>query len=123
MKAALLVVIAVAGCSRPAPSPAATPPLTPPSVDSLVLSLPDTTSVWLITGRQGMAADGTTCDEWSIQTRSATGKHLVPLLYTRHAPRLVRGKVIAIQSNHCVDGDAYLIEPATGYPFKQGGSR
>ena len=119
---ALPLLLVAAACSRPAPPP--TPPTPPPPAwDSLVLTLPESTTLWLVAGRQGVAADGTTCDEWSIQVRTGPVRRLVPLLYTRHAPRLERGRVMAVQSNHCVDGDRYLIEPATGYPFKQPGAR
>lgn len=112
----------IAACSKPASPPP--PPAAPPAPwDSLVLTLPDSTTVWLLAGRQGIAAGGGTCDEWSIQVRKGATRHLVPLLYTRHAPRLERGKVLAIQSNACVDGDLYMIEPATGYPFLQKGAR
>ena len=112
-------------CSKPAPpsSTLSTPAGPPAPRDSLVLTLPDSTTVWLLAGRKGVAADSSTCDEWSIQVRKGADRHLVPLLYTRHAPRLARGKVLAIQSNHCVDGDVYMIEPATGYPFLQKGAR
>ena len=112
----MALVVLLLACSRSTPPPAA-PPATAPQVDSLVLSLPDSMAVWLVTGREGVAADGSTCAEWSIKVGAPATRHLVPLLYTRHAPRLVRGEVIAIQSNHCVDGDAYMIEPATGAPF------
>lgn len=120
-----LPLLVLAACASPAEAPRTpqTPPPPPLPADSLVLTLPDSSTIWLLAGRKGIAADGTTCDEWSIQTRTAGARHLVPLLYTRHAPRLVGGKVFAIQSNQCVDGDRYLIEPATGYPFKQGGAR
>lgn len=111
-------LLALVACSRPAP-PAAPP--APPAApwDSLALTLPESTTIWLVTGRQGIAADGSTCDEWSIQVRTPTTRRLVPLLYTRHAPHLDGARVMAIQSNRCVDGDTYLIEPATGNPFKQ----
>lgn len=115
--AALLLLL---GCSRPTPPPPSADQAAPPrapTVDSLVLTLPDSMAVWLVTGRQGVAASGATCDEWSIRIGRRESRHLVPLLYTRHAPRLVRGQVLAIQSNHCVDGDVYMIEPATGAPF------
>lgn len=121
MKAATAALLLLA-CSKPAPPPV--PPATPPVPrDSLVLTLPDSATVWLVAGRQGVAADGSTCDEWSIEVRSGATRRLVPLLYTRHPPRLERGRVIAIQSNRCQDGDRYLIEPATGYPFKQPSGR
>ena len=110
-----MLVALLFGCSRPTPPPAA-PPAKAPGVDSLVLALPDGMAVGLVAGRAGVAADGSTCEEWSIKIGAPATRHLVPLLYTRHAPRLLRGEVIAIQSNHCVDGDAYMIEPATGAP-------
>jgi hypothetical protein len=121
----LLPLVLLAACTGPAEAPrmSQSPAPPPPPADSLVLTLPDSTTIWLLPGRKGVAADGSTCDEWSIQTRNGAGRHLAPLLYTRHAPRLIRGKVLAIQSNRCVDGDLYLIEPATGYPFKQPGAR
>lgn len=119
MRGVLPSALLLLGCSRPAPPPP--PPASPAplvaAVDSLVLTLPDSMAVWLVTGRQGVAADGSTCDEWSIKVGTRATRHLVPLLYTRRAPKLVRGEVLAIQSNHCVEGDTYMIEPATGAPF------
>jgi hypothetical protein len=44
---------------------------------------------------------------------------MVPLLYTRSVPRLVRGELLATLSNRCVAEGEYRIDPATAYPTKR----
>jgi hypothetical protein len=109
---ALLVLLAA--CSKPAAPPAA---VTPPAPwDSLVLTLSDSTTVWLVRGRQGIASTGATCEERSVELRKGSRRTLVPLLYAREVPRLMRGTLYATLSDRCADVGEYVIDPATGYP-------
>lgn len=118
-----LLLLWVAGCSGEPPRPPAAPASPPGPRDSLVLTLPDSTSVWLVRGREGIAADGTPCHERSIELRKDGRRLLVPLLYTRSAPHLEHGKLYATLSNRCVDGAEYAIDPVTAYPTPRGGPR
>jgi hypothetical protein len=88
--------------------------------DSLVLTLPDSTQVWLVKGREGVAADGSTCVERGVQlVRKGGRRDLVPLLYTRTAPVLVDGKLLATLSNRCADVATYTIDATTAQPTRR----
>jgi len=112
----------LAACSK-APAPPAAPAAPRVKWDSLALTLPDSTTVWLIEGREGRGADGATCRERSVELRKGSTRTMVPLLYTRSAPRMVQGKVVATLSNHCADEGEYLIDPVTAYPTTRGAQR
>ena len=125
MRGCVVAACLLVGCGgAPKPAPAREASATPAGpADSLVLTLADSTTVWMVRGREGVGADGTSCQERSIELRKGTRKLLVPLLYTRAAPRLDHGKLYATLSNRCVDVAEYAIDPVTAYPTPRGGPR
>ena len=121
-RAGVLVVLAlVAACQRRA-SPAAAPATSPPAsatvapAETHLFDLPDSTQVWMVSGREAHASGGTTCLERGIQLRKGPLKIPVPLLYTSTLPEVVNGKLVARLSKDCVAGDTYAIDPKTGQP-------
>lgn len=119
---ALLLGASLAACGeapKPAPATAAPAAVAGPA-DSLVLTLADSTTVWMVRGRDAVSPDGTPCHEHSLELRKGPRKLLVPLLYTRAAPRLDGGKLYATLSNRCADVAEYAIDPATAYPTPRG---
>jgi hypothetical protein len=107
----------LAACAAEAPPPVAdSTPAPPVPADSLVLTLPDSTPVWLTPGRIGTAADGTTCAEYGVRV----GTKLVPLLFVREAPRLERGLLRADLVRDCRAIATYRIDPVTAQPTKEG---
>lgn len=123
MSARVLVVLLLAACGEtPRPAPVtATPTIPAGPADSLVLTLPDSTTVWMVRGREGIGADGATCQERSLELRKGEHKVMVPLLYARTAPHLEHGKLYATLSNRCADVAEYAIDPVTAYPTPRGG--
>ena len=122
MRALLLVALLCVAC-RPNVDQGGEPDNVPPAgvgpADSLVLTLPDSTEVWLVQGRQGIAADGSTCVERGVQLRKGARRDLVPLLYTRTAPAWVDGKLLATLSNRCADVATYTIDATTAQPTRR----
>lgn len=118
----LLLVLLLVAC-RPkldqGGEPANVPPAGVGPADSLVLTLPDSTEVWLVKGREGIAADGSTCVERGVQLRKGARRDLVPLLYTRSAPEWVDGKLLATLSNRCADVATYTIDATTAQPTRR----
>ena len=109
-------LLLLSACARETPPPATDSiPAVPVPADSLVLTLPDSTPVWLTSGRVGTAADGTTCREHGVRV----GTRLVPLLFVREAPRVERGVLRAELTRDCIPIATYRIDPMTAQPTKE----
>jgi hypothetical protein len=114
----LLGLLLLAACASETPPPVNDTTasfLAPP--DSLVLTLGDSTKVWLTPGRTGTGADGTTCREYGVRV----GGKLVPLLFVREAPRLEHGVLKAELTRDCQRIATYRIDPLTAQPTKESG--
>lgn len=111
----LLLLAACASETPPAVNDTTATFLAP--ADSLVLTLPDSTPVWLTPGRTGTAADGTTCREHGVRI----GTKLVPLLFVREAPRFEGGVLRAELTRDCLPLATYRIDPVTAQPTKERG--
>lgn len=112
---ALTLILGTLACTRPAPAPA--PPHAPSApLDSLVLTLPDSTEVWLVKGRSATSGDGGECLERGLELRKGPRTIPVPLLYTSTLPEVVNGKLVARLSKDCVSGASYSIDTQTGQP-------
>lgn len=125
MRQVLITMFLLGACGE-TPKPPATasaPVRSPGTADSLVLALPDSTTVWLVRGRDAVGAGGVPCHEHSVELRKGARRVMVPLLYTRSAPRLEHGKLYATLSNGCVDVAEYAIDPVTAYPTPRGGAQ
>jgi hypothetical protein len=122
MRNLLILSVLLIAC-RPKLDQGGEPTNVPPAVvgtaDSLVLMLPDSTEVWLVKGREGIGADGSTCLERGVQLRKGERRDLVPLLYTREAPRLLDGRLTATLSNRCADVATYTIDVTTAQPTRR----
>lgn len=123
--ASLALFVLLAGCKE-APSPQAGAPATiaaddtssamVPTAETHLFDMPDSTQVWMVTGREAHASGGERCIERGIQLRKGPFKIPVPLLYTSTLPEIVNGKLVARLSKDCVSGASYSIDTKTGQP-------
>lgn len=117
-----LLPLLLLGCGSPDRPPAAsgssgTPP---PPADSLVLTAPGGVEVWFTLARNSVSAEGVPCVDRSIEIRRGETRVKVPLLYTGSAPELVNDTTLRARlSNHCIPGDAYLVDLGTGRPVRE----
>lgn len=116
-----LVPVLLLGCGsaeRPATGTASGGP-PPPPADSLVMTAPGGAEVWFTLARRSVSADGIPCMDRAIEIRRGDAMVQVPLLYTGSAPELVNDTTLRARlSNHCVPGDAYLVDLRTGRPVR-----
>ncbi len=76
--------------------------------------------VWFTLARNSVSAEGVPCVDRTIEIRRGETRVRVPLLYTGSAPELVNDTTLRARlSNHCVPGDAYLVDLRTGRPVRQ----
>ena len=87
-----------------------------PISDAHLFDMPDSTQVWMVTGREAHASGGGPCIERGIQLRKGPFKIPVPLLYTSTLPEIVNGTLVAKLSKDCVSGASYAIDTKTGQP-------
>lgn len=114
-----LLLLGCGSSDRPPPTPGSreTPP---PSADSLVLTAPGGAEVWFTLARNSVSAEGVPCVDRTIEIRRGETRVRVPLLYTGSAPELVNDTTLRARlSNHCVPGDAYLVDLRTGRPVRE----
>lgn len=113
-----LMALACGARGEPPPLPAVTA-VPPPPADTLVLSVPGGTTVWLTESRQGKDSAGTTCWERTVEIRRDTARIKVPLLYTLSAPVLVNDSTFrADLVKDCRPMAQYRVSLTTGRPEK-----
>ncbi|HEX7918284.1 MAG TPA: hypothetical protein VF454_02725 [Gemmatimonadales bacterium] len=123
---AALVTLVLLAASKEAPTPQAGTPATiaaddtssamVPTAETHLFDMPDSTQVWMVTGREAHASGGEKCIERGIQLRKGPFKIPVPLLYTSTLPEIENGKLVARLSKDCVSGASYAIDTKTGQP-------
>ena len=121
----LVTLVLLAACKE-APTPQAGAPATiaaddtssamVPTAETHLFDMPDSTQVWMVTGREAHASGGEKCLERGLQLRKGPFKIPVPLLYTSTLPEIVNGKLVARLSKDCVSGASYSIDTKTGQP-------
>lgn len=88
--------------------------------DSMVLSVDDSTSVWLAEAREATDSTGATCLERVIEIRRDTVNRRVPLLYTAEAPVLLDDTTLsAVLYRDCRPTLTYRVDLRTGYPTRK----
>ena len=76
--------------------------------------------IWFTLAREGKAADGSTCIDRTLEIRREGTRVPVPLLYTGSAPEIVNDTTMRARlSDHCIPGDAYLVNLRTGRPVRE----
>jgi hypothetical protein len=82
--------------------------------DSLVLTAPDGTTIWLTEGRASTDSAGAACVERSIEIRRDTTRLKVPLLYTITAPVLLDDTTMRAElAERCRADRSYRIDLRT----------
>lgn len=120
----LLVALLVPALGACGSRPAATDqppslPEAPAPADSLVLTAADSTEVWLVAGRFGVAPDSSTCHERLIEIRRDGRRTPVPLLYTGDVPRLESDSTITTRLwLRCTPGPLHRVNLRTGQPVR-----
>lgn len=85
--------------------------------DSLVLTAPGGTTVWLAEGRPAVSPTGETCIERSLQIRRDAARLTVPLIYTVSAPVLLDDTTMRAElAEHCRPARAYRVNLRTARP-------
>lgn len=88
-----------------------------PLADTLVLSAPGGTSIWLAEGRPAVSSTGENCIERTIEIRKDSSRLKVPLLYTVTIPELIDDTTIkALLSEHCQATRPYRVNLKTARP-------
>ena len=117
-----VVGMLAAGCgerqaARPAESASAGPVV---PADSLVATAPGGVEIWFTLAREAKGADGKTCTDRTLEIRRGGTRVPVPLLYTGTPPEIVNDTTIRARlSDHCVPGDAYLVDLRSGRPVRE----
>ena len=119
-----MVVILACGCGgqekarAPQGEHARAEPAAP--AESLVATAPGSVEIWFTLARAGKAADGSTCTDRTLEIRRDGKRIPVPLLYTGSVPEIVNDTTMRARlSEHCVAGDAYLVDLRTGRPVRE----
>ena len=119
--AATLSVILVGCIARGEPDPGRLPEAEAGAAelsDSLVLTAPDGTTIWLTEGRASTDSAGTACVERSIEIRRDTTRLKVPLLYTITAPVLLDDTTMRAElAERCRAGRSYRVNLRTAMPY------
>lgn len=88
--------------------------------DSLVLTVDDSTTVWLAAAREATDSAGASCLERVIEIRRDTSTRRVPLLYTAEAPVLLDDTTLsAVLYRDCRPTLTYRVDLRTGYPTRK----
>lgn len=116
----ILAALLLVGCGGETRAPARADTAEAPPADSLVATAPGGVEIWFTLARPGTSAAGTPCVDRTIEIRRGDTRVKVPLLYTGSAPELVNDSTLRARlSNHCVPGDAYLVNLRTGRPVRE----
>jgi hypothetical protein len=95
-----------------------------PVPDTLVLTAPGGTTIWLAEGRPAVAATGENCLERTIEIRKDSSRLKVPLLYTVTIPELIDDTTIkALLSEHCKATRPYRVNLKTARPSPMEGGK
>ena len=88
--------------------------------DSMVLTVDDSTTVWLAEAREATDSTGASCLERVIEIRRDTSLRRVPLLYTAEAPLLLDDTTLsAVLYRDCRPTLTYRVDLRTGYPTRK----
>ncbi len=88
--------------------------------DSMVLTVDDSTTVWLADAREATDSTGASCLERVIEIRRDTSLRRVPLLYTAEAPLLLDDTTLsAVLYRDCRPTLTYRVDLRTGYPTRK----
>lgn len=121
--AILLASCIARGEQEPGRIPEAYAGATPPP-DTLVLTAPGGTTVWLSEGRPAVSATGENCLERTIEIRKDSSRLKVPLLYTVTMPVLIDDTTIqALLAEHCQATRPYRVNLKTARPSPMEGGR
>ncbi len=120
------VAAAVAAATLPScmirgePDPGRVPevnPASPTLADTMVLTAPGGTTVWLTEGRQAVSPQGGNCIERSIEIRRDTSRLKVPLLYTVAVPVLLDDTTMRAElAEQCRSARVYRVNLRTAQP-------
>ena len=102
------------------------PPNPPPNgtsvarvADTMVLSAPGGTTVWLGPGREARDSGGTSCTERTIEIRRGSSRISIPLLYTLSPPTLLNDSTLRAElARDCRTTAAYRVSLRTGQPVR-----
>jgi hypothetical protein len=87
--------------------------------DSLVLVAPGGFTVWLSDGRPATDLKGVVCLERSLEIRTDSARHKVPLLYTSTTPTLLDDTTMRAElSRDCRPAAAYRVSLRDGMPHR-----
>jgi len=121
VRAAVAVLVLLAGCGRDRPGggardePAATAAAAAPA-DSLALSVGGA-EVWYTLARAGRSESGAPCVDRALEIRRGESRIPVPLLYTGTPPEPVDDTTFRARlSDRCAPGASYLVSLRTGRP-------
>jgi hypothetical protein len=88
-----------------------------PLPDTLVLSAPGGTTIWLAEGRPAVSSTGENCIERTIEIRKDSSRLKVPLLYTVTMPVLIDDTTMrADLAEHCKATRPYRVNLKTARP-------
>ncbi len=118
MKALVLFFMALAACGPSDRQPPAVADTTAAgSMDSLILTLGDSITVWTVPGRPDTSTAGVTCTERLLELRSGGRRVPIPLLYTIGTPTSINDSTLrAALYRHCEVQAWYLVDTRTGLP-------
>jgi Tfp pilus assembly protein FimV len=120
---ALVTSLALGGiaCGKSTPPPPAAEATAAPAApaDSLVATAPGGAEIWFTLARADSGGAGR-CTARAVEIRRGSTRIPVPLLYTSSAPELVNDSTFRARlSDHCLAGDAYLVNLRTGRPVRE----
>ena len=88
-----------------------------PLPDTLVLSAPGGTTIWLAEGRPAVSSTGENCIERTIEIRKDSSRLKVPLLYTVTLPVLIDDTTMRAElAEHCKATRPYRVNLKTARP-------
>ena len=118
MRAAVAVLVLLAGCGGDRPDGAARGKVAAPAApaDSLALSIGGA-EVWYTLARAGRSESGAPCVDRALEIRRGDSRIPVPLLYTGTPPEPVDDTTFRARlSDRCAPGASYLVSLRTGRP-------
>ena len=119
-----IALVGLVGCERSAPSPAAeaapAAPAEAPAPAAEQILKAGGVEVWFGAAREGRDSAGVACVERTLEIRSAAGRRVVPVLYTRDTPTVVNDSTVRARLfTNCVAGPTYQVDLRTGLPVRK----